>query len=133
MAVTRIEHLGIMVSNIEASVQFYTSVLGLEHQYTMLHTNGVIRLAFLSFPEHRETAVELIEGYNASLPAEGKVHHAAFAVDDIEAELERIKKLGVPLHDTEITTLPNGARYFFFYGPDGEMLELFQPAPTAQT
>jgi lactoylglutathione lyase len=28
--------------------------------------------------------------------------------------------------DDRITTLPNGSRYFFFQGPDGESLELFQ-------
>ncbi|MDQ6420361.1 VOC family protein [Paenibacillus sp. LHD-117] len=128
MAVKKIEHLGIMVSNIEQSVAFYTSVLGLEHKYTMLHTNGIIRLGFLSFPGHEETEIELIEGYNSALPAEGKTHHTAYTVDDIESEFERVKALGVPLRDTEITTLPNGARYFFLYGPDGELLELFQPA-----
>lgn len=128
MAVRKIEHLGIMVKNIETSVAFYTSVLGLEHQYTMLHTNGVIRLAFLSFAGAEETQIELIEGYNAMLPAEGKVHHAAFTVDDIESEYMRMQELNIPLRDSEITTLPNGARYFYIYGPDGELLELFQPS-----
>ncbi|ALS29421.1 VOC family protein [Paenibacillus cisolokensis] len=127
MAVKKIEHLGIMVRNLEKSIEFYTTVLGMKHRYTMTHTNGVIRLAFLSFEDAAETELELIEGYNPDLPAEGKVHHAAFTVDDVEAEFERIQSLGVPLRDTEITTLPNGSRYFFFYGPDGELLELFQP------
>lgn len=127
MAVKKIEHIGIMVKNIEASVAFYTEVLGLVHKYTMTHTNGVIRLAFLAFPGTEETEIELIERYNDSLPAEGKVHHIALTVDDLDAEVERIKGLPVELRDTEITTLPNGARYFFFYGPDGEILELFQP------
>ena len=121
MAVKKLEHLGIMVRDIEASIAFYTEVLGLEHKYTMTHTNGVIQLAFLAFPE-------LIQGYNADLPAEGKVHHAAFTVDDIETEFERLKALPqVELREEEMTTLPNGARYFFFYGPDGELLELVQP------
>ncbi|WP_168121037.1 VOC family protein [Paenibacillus sp. HB172176] len=127
MAVSKIEHLGIMVTELERSIAFYTEVLGMEHTYTLPHTNGVIKLAFLSFPGSTETEIELIENYNGNLPAEGKVHHAAFTVDDIEAEFERIQSLGVPLRDTEITTLPNGARYFFLYGPDGELLELFQP------
>lgn len=127
MAIRKLEHVGVMVADIERSLQFYTEVLGLTHRKTMTHTNGVIRLAFLAFPGHEDTEVELIEGYNGTLPAEGKVHHLAFTVDDVEAELERIKGLQVPLRDTEITTLPDGGRYFFFYGPDGELLELFQP------
>ncbi|GKU75919.1 VOC family protein [Paenibacillus sp. L3-i20] len=128
MAIRKLEHIGIMVKNIEASITFYTTILGLEHKQTSIHTNDIIKLAFLSFPGHEETEIELIQGYNDNLPTEGKVHHIAFTVDDIESELSRIKELNVSLHDTEITTLPNGARYFFFYGPDGEHLELFQPA-----
>ncbi|QAY66711.1 VOC family protein [Paenibacillus protaetiae] len=127
MAVKKIEHLGIMVSDIERSVAFYTEVLGLKHVKTMLHNDGVIRLAFLAFPEAGETILELVEGYNGPVAAEGRVHHAAFTVDDLDAELARIKSLDVNLRDTEITTLPDGARYFFFYGPDGELLELFEP------
>ncbi|WP_314000750.1 VOC family protein [uncultured Paenibacillus sp.] len=127
MAVKKIEHVGLMVKEIERSVRFYTETLGMKHLRTMTHTNGVIRLAFLAFPGADETVLELIEGYNAELPAEGKVHHIAFTVDGLDAEVERIRSLHVPLRDSEITPLPDGSRYFFFYGPDGELLELFEP------
>jgi lactoylglutathione lyase len=129
MAVRKLEHVGIMVRNLEKSIAFYTDVVGLVHLHTMIHTNGVIRLAFLAGKEARETELELIEGYNGELPDEGRTHHVAFTVDDVEAEFERIRELGIPMRDTEITTLPNGSRYFFFFGPDGEFLEMFQPAP----
>ncbi|MFD0714638.1 VOC family protein [Paenibacillus sp. GCM10027626] len=129
MAVRKLEHVGIMVKNLEASITFYTEVVGLTHLYTMTHTNGVIRLAFLAGADARESEIELVEGYDGQLGSESVVHHVAFTVDDVEAEFARIKALDIPLKDTEITTLPNGARYFFFYGPDGEFLEMFQPAP----
>lgn len=128
MAVKKIEHVGVMVRNMDVSIKFYTEVVGLVHQRTMLHTNGVIKLGFLAFPGTSETVVELIEGYNGELPAEGRVHHIAFTVEDLVAEVERIRGLNVELRDKEITTLPDGARYFFFYGPDGEFLEFFEPA-----
>ena len=127
MSIRKIEHVGVMVRDIERSVAFYTEVVGLRHLRTMLHTNGVIKLAFLAYPDASETVIELIEGYNADLPAEGKVHHIAFTVDRLDDELARIRTLDVALRDTEITTLPDGSRYFFFYGPDGELLELFEP------
>lgn len=126
MARMKVEHVGIMVKNLEASVRFYEEVVGLVKKDELLHTNGVIRLAFLGFNREGETEIELIEGYNDKLPEEGKVHHVALAVDDIEAEFARIKTLDVRLIDQEITTLPNGSRYFFFYGPDGEWIEFFQ-------
>jgi lactoylglutathione lyase len=127
VAVKKLEHVGVMVKDIEASIKFYTEVIGMELRGRLLHTNGVIRLAFLNFPGAKESEVELIEGYNAGLPAEGKVHHIAFTVDNLEAEVERIKALGVKCIDQEITTLPDGSRYFFFEGPDGEWLEFFEP------
>jgi lactoylglutathione lyase len=127
MGAKKIEHVGIMVRHLETSIAFYEQVVGLKLRGTLPHTNGVIRLAFLSHPEAADTELELIEGYNAGLPAEGKVHHVAFTTDDIESEWKRLKEMNVPFIDADITTLPNGARYFFFYGPDGEWLEFFQP------
>ncbi|SFB27901.1 lactoylglutathione lyase [Cohnella sp. OV330] len=126
MAVRKIEHVGIMASNLERSIAFYAQTVGLVHTDTLPHTNGVIRLAFLSFPGANETELELIEGYDGTLAPEGRVHHVAFNVDDIEAEYSRISMLDVKGLDAEITTLPNGSRYFFFSGPDGESLEFFQ-------
>lgn len=131
MAVKKIEHIGIMVASLNASIPFYENVLGLKHLYTLNPGNGPVKLAFLAFPDAEETQIELVEGISTAFPAEGKVHHAAFSVDDIEEEFKRLKELDVPLRDTEITTLPNGARYFFLYGPDGELLELFQPGQTS--
>ncbi|NQX64399.1 VOC family protein [Paenibacillus qinlingensis] len=126
MTVMKLEHVGVMVANLEASIAFYVTVIGLKHKGTLLHTNGVIRLGFLGFEGANETEVELVEGYNANLPQEGKVHHLAFTVDDIDAEFSRIQALEVEQLDTEITTLPNGSKYFFFNGLDGERIEFFQ-------
>jgi lactoylglutathione lyase len=126
MAVKRIEHVGVMVANLEASIRFYEEVIGLKLKGTLLHTNQVIRMAFLGLDVNGETEVELIEGYNAGLPQEGKVHHLAFAVDDIEAEFSRIQALELSEIDHNITTLPNEARYFFFNGLDMERIEFFQ-------
>ncbi|SEC57038.1 VOC family protein [Paenibacillus sp. GP183] len=126
MPVKRIEHVGVMVANLEASIRFYEEVIGLKLKGTLLHTNEVIRLAFLGLDVEGETEVELIEGYQEGLPQEGKVHHLAFAVDDIEAEFSRIQALELSGIDQNITTLPNGARYFFFNGLDMELIEFFQ-------
>jgi len=126
MAVRKIEHLGIMVKQLEKSIDFYEQVIGLQTLSRITHTNGVLRLAFLAFPGSPDAEIELIEGYNDALPDEGKVHHIAFTVSDIEGEFARIKSLGIPLIDQDITTLPNGGKYFFFHGPDGEWLEFFE-------
>lgn len=126
MARTKIEHVGVMVKDLENSIKFYQDIVGMELKGTLLHTNGIIKLAFLGFRKDGETELELIQGYNDKLPNEGKVHHFAITVDDIEEEFQRMKNLDIKLIDEEITTLPNGSRYFFFHGPDGEWIEFFQ-------
>lgn len=126
MTKKRIDHVGVMVKNIEASIAFYTEMLGFELKGRIPHSNGIIELAFLGFGHEGETDLELIQGYNDSLPLEGKVHHFALSVDDVQAEFERLKKLDVTFIDDGITTLPNGYQYFFVSGPDGEWIELFQ-------
>jgi lactoylglutathione lyase len=126
MAVKKFEHVGIQVKDIETSKKFYQEVVGLELLSEMTHTNGTMKLAFLGLDG--SVIVELIEGYNPNLPTEGKVHHVAFTVEGIEQEKERLQSLGVPLVWEDITTLPNGAKYLFFLGPDGEWIEFYEPA-----
>ncbi|WP_139998109.1 VOC family protein [Paenibacillus paridis] len=126
MTKKRIDHVGIMVQNMEASIAFYTNIIGFELKGRIPHTNGIIELAFLGFGHSDETELELISGYNDNLSTEGKVHHFAVSVSDIEAEFIRLKQLEVAFLDDEITTLPNGYRYFFVSGPEGEWVELFQ-------
>jgi len=128
MASKRVDHVGVVVKDLNTTIRFYTEVVGLKLKSRFTHTNGVLELAFLGFGDSDETEVELIQGYNDNLPNEGKVHHFAVTVDDIEAEYERIKKLNVPFVPPfdVITTLPNGHRYFFIYGPDNEWIEFFQ-------
>ncbi|SIS90062.1 VOC family protein [Alicyclobacillus vulcanalis] len=127
MAMLKLEHTGIMVSNLERSISFYTDVLGMQLVGTLEHNTPGLKLAFLSYPG-QNAQIELIEGYADRLPDEGQVHHVAITVDDIEQEAARLRELGVRFLDEGITTLRNGARYIFFAGPDGERLELFQPA-----
>ncbi|MDE1377006.1 VOC family protein, partial [Bacillus licheniformis] len=93
----RIDHVGLMVKDIDASIAFYEDVIGMTLKGRMTHTNGVMKLAFLGFENRDETELELIEGYNDSLPQEGKVHHFAVSTDDIEAEFARVKGAGIKL------------------------------------
>jgi lactoylglutathione lyase len=127
MAVRKLEHVGVMVSDIEVSVDFYQNVLGLD-LLDRLAINLAVTLAFLGNRESGQVIVELVSGKDKEFPDEGKVHHIAFTVDDIEDEITRLKALNVAFSNDEILTLANGSKYIFFKGPDGETLELFQPS-----
>ncbi|MDM8152682.1 VOC family protein [Priestia megaterium] len=124
MTILKFEHVGVQVKDIEESIEFYTQKVGLELIETLPHTDPSLKLAFLGLEGN--VIVELIQGYNSSLPNEGKVHHFALAVDGIEEEFERLKSAGVSFVKENIVTLPNGARYLFFYGPDKEWIEYYE-------
>ncbi|PLR75924.1 glyoxalase [Bacillus sp. V3-13] len=127
MAIKKFEHVGIMVKDLEQSIGFYKDVLGLDLLDRIDHNDPSIKLAFLGIKESDQICVELVFGAKGNLPDEGKVHHIAFTVDNIEDEIERLQSHEVIFIDEEITTLTNGAKYIFLKGPDGELLELFQP------
>ncbi|WP_368657228.1 VOC family protein [Metabacillus halosaccharovorans] len=124
MAVLGFEHVGIQIADIDKSISFYQEVVGLELLDQFLHTDGKMKLAFLGVKD--QIIVELIEGYNPDLPDEGKVHHIAFEVDNIEAERKRLQSANVEWIYEDITVLPNGAKYVFFRGPDKEWIEFFE-------
>lgn len=126
MAKKRIDHVGMVVKDFEKAIAFYQTVVGFELKGKVTHTNGIFQLAFLGFGNSNETELEIIHGYNDNLPAEGKVHHFAIHVDNLEEEFERVDQLGAQFVDKEIVTLPNGYRYFFIFGPEGEWVEFFQ-------
>ncbi|BBP93137.1 hypothetical protein BsIDN1_67550 [Bacillus safensis] len=72
MTTLRLDHTGIMVSNIDQSIDFYEKVVGMKLKDRITHTNGVIELAFLGFKDETETEIELIQGYSSDLPSEGR-------------------------------------------------------------
>lgn len=129
MSVNKIEHVGIYVTALEDSIEFYVRVIGLKHLYTIGEVGDPLRLAFLAFPGQETVEIELVYKEGAEeLPREGKVNHIAFTVSGIEYEYSRIAGLGLSGLDPEIRSLPNGNQFFFFNGPDGERIEFFEPA-----
>ncbi|MGG1680296.1 VOC family protein [Neobacillus sp. NRS-1170] len=118
------EHVGIMVNDMDESLEFYQKILGLELR-NREWLNDTVELAFLYFPEQPSVEVELV--YGGPVENEGIVNHLAFTVENIEAELVRFKKAGVKLVDEEPRSiLNNTVKIAFFQGPNGEKLELVE-------
>ncbi|MBP2000504.1 lactoylglutathione lyase [Paenibacillus shirakamiensis] len=129
MSVHKIEHIGIYVSALEDSIEFYIRVLNLKHLYTLGEVEDDVRLAFMGFQGQDSVEIELIWKKDApDLASEGRVNHLAFTVSHIEQEYSRIAELGLSGRSAQIQSLSNGSRYFFFNGPDGERIEFFEPA-----
>ncbi|WP_254842776.1 VOC family protein [Bacillus sp. MRMR6] len=118
------EHVGIMVKNMDESLAFYQNILGLELR-NREWLNESVELAFLFFPEQPSVEIELV--YGVLVENEGIVNHLAFTVENIETELVRLKEAGVTLIDEEPQTVLKGTvKIAFFYGPNGEKLELVE-------
>jgi len=103
--VNKIEHIGIAVKNLEASNTLFEKLLGVSnYKIEEVLSEGVKTSFFKSGPNK----IELLEATHEDSPiakfikkkGEG-VHHIAFAVDDIVAEIERLKGEGfVVLNET---------------------------------
>jgi len=120
----RMEHVGIMVKDMDESLNFYQNILGLELR-SREWLNDKVELAFLFFPEQPSVEVELV--YGGPVENEGIVNHLAFRVENIEAELARFKEAGVKLVDEEPRSiLHDTVKIAFFQGPNGEKLELVE-------
>ncbi|MGB3344724.1 MAG: methylmalonyl-CoA epimerase [Aequorivita sp.] len=94
----KIEHIGIAVKNLAEANKIYEALLGKPpYKSEKVESEGVET----SFFECGESKIELLEATNSDSPiakfierrGEG-IHHIAFAVDDIEAEMQRLKNEG---------------------------------------
>lgn len=97
----KLEHLGIAVKNLNASAKMYEALLGRPSYKTeKVVSEGVTTLFF----QIGDSKIELLEANSADSPiakfiekrGEG-IHHIAFDVEDIEAEIGRLKKEGFQL------------------------------------
>jgi methylmalonyl-CoA/ethylmalonyl-CoA epimerase len=94
----KIEHIGIAVKNIEAANKVYETLLGAAHYKTERVESEGVATSFFSCGESK---IELLEATSEDSPiakfiekrGEG-IHHIAFAVKDIEAEVARLIKEG---------------------------------------
>lgn len=122
--IKKLEHVGIIVTDMDKSLAFYQKVfnLVLRHREQL---NNTVELAFLHHPTQPDVEVELISGKIAE-HVEGKVHHVAFRVENIEDELLRLKALGVELTDEKPRLVMGDVKIAFLKGPDGEILELVE-------
>lgn len=128
----KIEHIGIAVKDLEQSNQLFASLFGKPHyKIEEVLTEGVKTSFFKSGPNK----IELLEATKPDSPiakfiekkGEG-IHHIAFAVDDIKAEIKRLKKEGfVVLNETPKKGADN--KWVAFLHPkttNGVLIELCQ-------
>lgn len=101
----KIEHLGIAVQDLQKSIPLFEQLLNTPCYKTETVEREGVNTAFF---QTGESKIELLEATNPDSPinkyiskkGEG-IHHIAFDVDDIHAEMKRLSALGFELLSDE--------------------------------
>ncbi|WP_052889363.1 VOC family protein [Thermogemmatispora carboxidivorans] len=149
-------HFSFTVSNLERSLEWYTTVLGLEfvrgqvqqNEYTsrlVNFPNAHLKVAQLRIPgagptrsQHHLELVEYVwpQGQRLELATNNVgIAHLAFEVDDIHAAVARLQGMGVRFKSETPNAITEGVNKggysIYLLDPDGITLELVQPPPSS--
>jgi methylmalonyl-CoA/ethylmalonyl-CoA epimerase len=138
---TRIDHVGIACTSLDAAIERYEGVFGLKVVSRETNTEQGVREAMLVVGDSGLAGmggyVQLLEPLSPDTPV-GKflarrgegVHHVGYAVEDVTAALETVGGRGVRLVDSRPRHGSMGASIAFLHPADlgGVLTELVQPA-----
>lgn len=134
MTVKRIDHIAVVVDDIEGALNFWRDGLGMEmtHQEEVKEQESIV-----AFLPTAGSEVELVKpttdtsGVAKYLAKRGPgMHHICVEVDDIHATLAQLKAKGVKLIN-ETPTIGAGGKQIAFVHPSstsGVLVELYQAA-----
>lgn len=129
--IKKINHVAIVVENIESALEFWQDQLGLELDHVEDVPSQASKVAFLPVGEGE---VELVQptdpdtGLAKYLEKKGEgMHHLCLEVDHLESVLKTLKKKGVRLINEEPLDLP-GRRMAFIHpkSANGVLVELYE-------
>ena len=122
----RLLHTMLRVTDLEQSVEFYTSTLGMQLLRKKDYPDGRFTLAFLGYgPESEHTALELTHNWDQAHYDLGDAFgHIAIEVEDVYSACEEIKSKGGTVV-REAGPMKHGSTILAFVkDPDGYMIEL---------
>jgi len=115
----RIDHVAIIVRNIEQALAFYRDILGLSPREIKEVPDERVRIAFLPMGGPGGSEIELIEPTDSGsslsrfLEKRGEgLHHICLQVEDIEAALQEMQAKGAMVLDTEPRMAAEGRAIF---------------------
>ncbi|MFG2734743.1 methylmalonyl-CoA epimerase [Streptomyces harbinensis] len=138
---TRIDHIGIACTDLDATAAFYRTTYGFEVFHTEVNEEQGVREAMLRIngtDDGGASWIQLLQPLDADSPV-GKwlakngegVHHIAFGTADVETDAETARQAGVRvLYDTPRAG-SMGSRITFLHPKDchGVLTELVTAAP----
>jgi len=130
--IKKINHLAILVEDMQDSLGFWRDALGLEvvEQIEVPEENA--RVAFLPVGDSN---IELVQptdsesGLSRYLAKRGPgLHHVCLQVEDIQETLDRLKEMGVRLINEQPGSGEGGRKYAFIHpeSTQGVLVELYE-------
>lgn len=133
--IKRIDHIALVVEDIELALSFWRDALGLE----LAHVEDVPdQKSVVAFLPTGDSEVELVKptsddsGIFRYLRKRGPgIHHICFEVDDIELTLEQLKKKDIQLINPEPIIGTGGKKISFVHpkSTHGVLVELYELTP----
>lgn len=130
--VKRIDHVAVLVDDLEKTLAFWRDGLGIQ----ISHLEDVAaEKSMVAFLPVGASEIELVKpttddsGLSRYLEKRGPgMHHICLEVDDIEGMLENLKQHGVQLINETPVTGSGGKRYAFIHpkSANGVMVELYE-------
>ncbi len=130
--ITKINHIAIVIPELEEGMGFWVNALGLNVKKTESVPEQQVDIAFLPVGESN---IELLaptdteSGVAKYLDKRGPgLHHICLEVEDIDTVLDRLKTASVPLIDEEPRDGGHGKKLAFIHpkGTGGVLVELYQ-------
>jgi len=128
----QIDHVAIVVKDLEATIRLYTQTLGFKQIYRETIEDQGIEAVGL---EAGDSVIELLRPLDEHSAiakyrgdADTKLHHTAYRVADLESELARLKSAGVRLIDERPRQGAHGNLIAFLHpkSTQGVLVELCQ-------
>jgi methylmalonyl-CoA epimerase len=130
----RIDHVAIIVRNIEQALVFYRDMLGIMPGEIKEVPTEQVRIAFLPMGGPAGSEIELIEPTTPGsslaqfLEKRGEgLHHICLEVENIDAALAEMQEKGAPVLDKQPRVAAEGRAIFVHpKGTNGVLLELLE-------
>lgn len=137
--ITKINHIALVVPELESGKQFWADVLGLTVSHEEHVADQEVDVAFMPVGE---SDIELLHPLNDEsgvakfMQKRGPgIHHICLEVDDLPAMLNKLKAAAVPLIDEQPRTGAGGHSVAFIHpkGTGGVLVELLQKKARGQS
>ena len=124
-------HTMVRVTDLDRSLEFYCTHLGLENMGRFDIEEGRFTLVFLAPPGQPDAQIELTHNWDPETLGEGRnFGHLAYEVEDIYSTCQKLSDAGIVINRP-----PRDGRMAFVRSPDNVSIELLQagePLPATE-